>query len=132
MLPQFIMLRKLWPALAWAVVIIILMSLPGSMLPKARSPWNFLAFDKIIHAFIFFILSFLLMRGFFLQHKHQFLRSNHLLMAIVVGIVFGGLSELWQAVINTARSADIYDFIADSIGSVLAGPVFVRIKNKLT
>ncbi|MFW6226677.1 MAG: VanZ family protein [Bacteroidota bacterium] len=125
------MLEKLWPALAWALVIIILMLFPGNMLPEARSQWNFLFSDKIIHAFLFFVLTFLLMRGFLIQHKCRFLRSNYILVAVFVGIVFGGMTELLQALTESGRSASAYDFIADATGCIIAWPVVIRIKDKL-
>lgn len=125
------MLNKLWPAIAWGLVIFIIISIPGNFVPKVQSPWSLIHFDKLVHTGIFFVFSFLLMRGFYLQYKSVFLRSNYVLIAIAVGIVFGLITELWQGIINTERMADVYDFIADSAGSIIAWPVFLRIKSKL-
>lgn len=125
------MLKKLWPAIFWAIIIFILISLPGNFIPKVHSPWSLLTVDKLVHTGIFFILTFLLIRGFYLQYSSSFLRSNHILAGLVFGIVFGGLTEAWQAIINIGRFAHIYDFIANTIGCIIAWPAFLVFKNKL-
>lgn len=125
------MLRKLWPAISWAVIIFILISLPGNFIPKVSSPWSLLAVDKLVHAGIFFVLTFLLIRGFFLQYSSSWLRSKHILAGLMFGIIFGGLTEAWQAIINIGRFAHVYDFIANTVGCFIAWPAFLAIKNKM-
>lgn len=125
------MFRKLWPAFIWALLILVLISLPGSFIPKTQSPWSLVPYDKVIHAGLFFILSFLLMRGFLLQYKSSFLRSFYILNGIIIGIVFGLFTELWQEILNIGRFFNAYDFIADILGSIIAWPVFLKVKRKL-
>ncbi|MFW6019505.1 MAG: hypothetical protein ACOCPM_02900 [Bacteroidales bacterium] len=115
----------------WGLFILLLVSLPGDYIPSVSSPWNFISFDKLIHAGLFYVWVFFLIKGFHLQYTYPFLRSYSIASGIIVGIIFGGLTEAWQAIINLGRYADIYDFAANSAGAILAGLTNLGLKNKL-
>ncbi|MFO8055268.1 MAG: VanZ family protein [Bacteroidales bacterium] len=123
------MLKPLRPALVWGGIVFILLSLPGAYIQKITPSWHIMIFDKLAHAGLFFVFSFLLMRGFYLQYKYTFLRLHYTIAGVIFGIVFGTFLELWQAFLNINRHADIYDFIANATGSFLAWPVFQKIKH---
>ena len=48
------------------------------------------------------------------------LRQFAKLIAFVICVVYGGLLEIMQGTLCQGRTADIYDFVADSVG-VAAG-----------
>jgi glycopeptide antibiotics resistance protein len=116
--------RYVWPALAWAVVILILCGFPGEKLPKLTF-LQWLKPDKIAHLVLFGIQSYLLMRGFEKQNEYSFLMKNAVLSAIVLSVLFGCLVEVMQDTVFIQRSGDIRDAIANSLGA-LAGWWFYR------
>lgn len=100
----------------WALVILVLCAFPGKDIPHI-SFLELLAFDKWVHAGIFFVLAVLLMRGM----KFTQVRAAHItsvLFALAICIPYGGLLEIMQGTLFKDRSADLYDFIANSFGAV--------------
>lgn len=103
------------PALFWALFIGVLCAIPGQDLPK--SDWfELLKFDKFVHASLFAILVFLMVHGFKKQKSDSIFFNHAGLMALCISIPYGGILELMQGAFFENRSADIYDFIANSIG----------------
>lgn len=124
------MINRFWPVLVWAGLIFTVTALPGNCIPNIASPWSLLSFDKLIHAGLFSVLVALIFRGIYLQYSEKYLRLKIIALVIVIGIIFGGLTELMQSILSSGRFADIYDFIADSIGALLGWPVFKIFKGK--
>ena len=110
--------RYNWPGFVWAVVILILCSIPGTDI-ISFSLWEILNSDKLAHAFVFFVLSIFLIRGFSRQYSFDFLRYYPIMSAVILSISYGGLTELWQGAMFSYRIPDVLDFIANSVGSVL-------------
>ena len=104
------------PAIIWFIFIFVLCTLPGQDVPY--SLWlELLAIDKWVHASIFFVLVILLLRAM----KFTYPRAAHMnfaFIALAIAIPYGGLLEIMQGAFFTGRSADLYDFIADSFGAV--------------
>ncbi len=102
------MTTRLIPAIAWFIVSLILLCLPGSTIPK----YPFLALihaDKWIHIFLFSILCFLFCRA--VQKRFLFI--------MVMGIAYGIIMEFVQKYWIPNRSFEILDIVADSAGCVL-------------
>ncbi|TND09578.1 MAG: hypothetical protein FD123_1169 [Bacteroidetes bacterium] len=110
-------------AFFWALLIAILCGIPGRDIPHI-SFLEMLAFDKWVHAGVFFVLVILLARGLIIQNKFAFARKHGKLIALSCCVVYGGILELLQGAIFVERSADIYDFIANSFGAVSAFLLF--------
>lgn len=110
-------------AILWALFIAFLCGIPGRDIPHI-SFLELLSFDKFVHAGIFFWLVIFLTRGFLLQEKFATLRRNPKSWALVFAIPYGGLLEILQGTLFVERSADIYDFIANSFGCVMAALLF--------
>ncbi len=102
----------------WALVILILCGMPGRDVPHI-SFLEMVSFDKFVHAGIFFLLILLIIRGFLLQISFIKLKQNAKFIALVICVIYGGLLEILQGTIFEGRSADVFDFLADSFGSVL-------------
>lgn len=104
------------PAIVWFILIFIACAMPGKDIPHI-SFLEMLAFDKWVHAGIFFVLVVLLMRGM----KFAYIRVTHItavLFALAIAIPYGGLLEIMQGTFFQDRAADLYDFIANSFGAV--------------
>jgi len=100
------------PALGWLAVIFLLTGLASSNF-GVRS---LLSGDKVIHALMFFILVTLTMQGFIKQQFFPKLRYEAGFYALVVGIFFSGLTEIMQGLFLQSRSADPYDYLANTFG----------------
>ena len=112
-------LRKMKWALLWAMLIFILCAIPGHDIPHI-SFLELLEFDKFVHASLFFVLMLLMTRGFSLLENSSSLNSNSKFIAVLICIIYGGSLEIMQGLFFVERSADVYDFIANSFGAVMA------------
>ena len=121
---------KLKWAFAWAVLIFILCSIPGRDLPHV-SFLELLQFDKFVHAGIFFVLMLLLTRGLLLQQGTSALKQNAKLFALIICVLYGGSLEIMQGAFFSERTADIYDFIANSFGAMMAFLFYAPIERKI-
>jgi VanZ family protein len=117
-------------AMLWALLILILCGIPGKDIPHI-SFLELLSFDKLVHAGIFFVLVLLAIRGFLLQSTITFLQANARVLAVVFCIVYGGLLEIMQGTLFQERSADVFDFIANSIGVLLGLGLYRITENKI-
>lgn len=100
----------------WALVILVLCGMPGKDIPHI----SFLEipnFDKLVHAGIFFVLILLIVRGFLLQTTFIKLRQSAKLIAFIICVVYGSLLEIMQGTLCQGRTADVFDFFADSFGA---------------
>lgn len=117
-------------AIIWALIIFILCAIPGRDLPHI-SFLELLNFDKFIHASLFFVLILLTIRGFKLQTSFALLHSSPKLIAFIKCVAYGGIIELMQGAFFQERTADIYDFIANSFGCIIGILLYNKIENKL-
>ena len=107
-------------AIVWVVVIAILHAIPGSDFPEVSFS-DFFQLDKFIHAFIFMIGVYLFAVALKEQHKIQFLRY-----IVISYIAYGLLLEVLQGLVFIERSADILDWLADTIGVFLGVWIFKK------
>jgi VanZ family protein len=117
-------------SMLWALFILILCGIPGRDIPHI-SFLELLSFDKFVHASIFFVFVLLTIQGFVLQTIFLKLQSFAKLAALAICILYGGLMEIMQGTLFIERSADIYDFIANSFGCLMGLLFFEKIKAKL-
>jgi len=102
-----------WLALAYAVLILIVSSIPNLKTPQL----GFENQDKLYHFIEYSIFSVLLFFALLNSNKN-FLRKNVLLISLLIGASFGIIDELHQKFIP-GRTADILDFTADFVGVAL-------------
>ena len=107
-------------AIAWAVVIAVLHAIPGSDFPEVSFS-DLFQIDKLIHAIIFTIGFYLFAVAFAEQQKKAFIRY-----LIVSFIAYGLLLEVLQGLVFVERSADILDWLADTIGVFLGVWIFKK------
>ena len=123
------MIRKLWPALVWAAIILILTGLPGDAFPEVISFWDWLEPDKLMHVFMFGVLSFLVFYGLREQYRSGNSRYFYSILILGVTLAYGLLTEILQANVFVGRDGNIFDFLANSIG-VFAGWLAYRILDR--
>ncbi len=112
------------PAALWAVVIMVLLSLP----PNDYSEWSWRDVipyaDKWVHAFLFGVQAFLLAYG--LKRVWSVKRFFIIILtAALLSGVYGIATEILQALFFTGREADIWDAVADLAGVCAGIAVFL-------
>ena len=107
----------------WAAVIMLTTLLPSSSLP-AVSVWALFSFDSFAHAFLFSILTFLMIVG--LAKQFSFLRLKHspIRYSLFISTMFGIFIELMQHYLILGRQGDIIDVLANTIGCLLGIVLF--------
>ena len=103
--------------------------MPGKDIPHI-SFLELLQFDKLVHASVFFILTFLLVKAYKKPEASIKVQNHPFTIAASLAIAYGGLLEILQGLVFIDRTADVFDFIANSIGALLA--VLLIRKYKLT
>jgi VanZ family protein len=116
-------------AMLWALLMLILCGIPGKDIPHI-SFLELLSFDKFVHAGIFFVLQLLTVRGFILQSTFPKLKKLAKFIALLICIVYGGALEIMQGTFFTDRSADIFDFIANTFGASMGWILYDWMENK--
>lgn len=109
----------------WASFIAFLCGLPGRDIPHI-SFLELLSFDKFVHASLFFVLVLLI----HLAVRKTSNRKNALAYALCLSIPYGGILEILQQELFEDRTADLFDFIANTIGCFIAW-IYVNVKNNL-
>jgi VanZ family protein len=123
-------LRNLWPAFAWAVIILVLTGIPGTAFPKDISFLDWASPDKIVHFILFGGQSFLILYAFRKQYFSGKNRSLTAIAAVSIGIIFGLLTEVLQFYVFVGRNGNHLDFLADLIGALMGFLAFYLLYNK--
>ena len=102
-----------WPTIIWSAIIFILLAMPGSGL-FSESWMNKFHLDKLIHAFLFFVLVWL-----WLQYIQQGKKVATVIMlfAATIATFYGVIMEFVQ--IYTGRDFSVGDMLADGFGAFL-------------
>ena len=106
--------------IVWAIVIFILVLIPGAQMAKADVIFSF---DKIAHGFVFCVLVFLMIIGFTKQHTFASLRSGSVKYALLVSIAYALMLEAGQLLVS-GRMVELYDATANVSGCLLGYGLF--------
>jgi VanZ family protein len=117
--------RYHWPALLWAIFVLILCGYPGNKLPELTF-LEWLKPDKIMHIVLFGIQCFLLLKGLHRKSHSLTLKKNFILTSIILSISYGILVEVLQEYIFINRNGDLRDAIANSLGALAGYWIFKR------
>lgn len=118
--------RYTYPALMWAAFILLLTMTSGREFPEV----TLISFDKMVHAFLFAVQSYLFVRGFMRQTYFIRLHYRPIVSSFLICILFGAATELMQAYLLNSRSGDIYDFFANTIGTGAGIGAFILLYGK--
>jgi hypothetical protein len=95
-------------AACWTILVFVLLSLPGRAIPESNLP----DLDKVVHAGLFAIGVFL----WLLVPR----RSSAARWVIILGaLALAPLTEVWQAMLNSGRTPDPLDALADATGVLI-------------
>ncbi|MFT4203555.1 MAG: VanZ family protein [Chitinophagaceae bacterium] len=112
--------KKLWlcyiPALAWAILIYILLTLPEKDFEDSELN-QIPHFDKVVHMGLFGAQVFWLTLPLAKRYKPNAAILRWITLAV---ILFGILMEYVQKYFTVDRSFDWTDMVADSVGAVLS------------
>ncbi|MGD9199937.1 MAG: VanZ family protein [Chitinispirillia bacterium] len=100
------------PFTCWALLMLIVSSIPGEKLPQPR----LFQWDKLAHCFEYFIFSLLCARYFFFV-KHITINNLHK-YCLSIGLAYAALDEVHQIFIPN-RCCTWQDFLADSLGVIM-------------
>ena len=112
------MIRHLWPAITWSIVVLILTLIPGNELPDVQ----IVGIDKIVHVCIFGVLMILTSYGLYKLSSRR-----AVLIAILYTCAFGITIELIQPFVP-GRSFSYFDIIANTLGAAFGymSVIFLR------
>ena len=112
------LLSKHTPALLWTIFILILMVIPGNMLPKEEK--TFIPnLDKLIHATLFGSFVFLWSIYYATRKEKNNHSDSRFVLILIIACLYGVATELMQKYLIPNRDYDLFDIMADSIGAVL-------------
>ena len=115
--------RNSYPGILCGIIILILTGLPGSVFPRVKPV---VGLDKVVHLCMYAGFAFLCLWGY----RKQFIsngityKRKAILLAIIISIAYGGLTELMQEYLVPSRTGDWVDFLADGIGTLLGATIF--------
>lgn len=106
------------PAVAWLIISIILLILPGSAFPKEN--WlDKIWLDKWIHIGLFAVLVTLWCRAMLKRKSDGIKLRNFFIWIGLISLAYGIGMEFVQEYFIPNRSFDVGDIIADGIGCIL-------------
>jgi VanZ family protein len=104
------------PGIIWLIISTILLTIPGSDLPKSPL-FDFPFFDKLVHLVMFFLLTslFCFPVGKVAENITA-IKSRFISVALVV-LAYGIVMEFVQKYFVAGRSFDVADILFDGLGS---------------
>ena len=120
MKPQKIPFKKFLPGVAWFFIVNFLTLMPGNDVPKVGWLDRIPNFDKVVHAGLFGGMTFLFCMAYFKSHFSYTQKVNHFIRLSLAAIVWGISVEFIQKYFIPGRTFDLSDWLADSIGVMVA------------
>ncbi|MEO5888795.1 MAG: VanZ family protein [Ferruginibacter sp.] len=107
------------PAIAWFIVVMVLLCLPGDDVPSS-SWFDVIYFDKWVHTGIFGLLALLFMLPFALAPIKNKEKLQYFIRIAIFVSLWGLTTEFIQKYLVPGRNFDLLDWAADSLGSFIA------------
>ena len=82
--------------------------------------------DRYAHFTMFFPYPFIAWLTCRYASRFRFLQRHAVIVTLITGLVFAGMTEIFQDWFFASRQGDVFDFAADSI-SILTGTVIVAV-----
>ncbi len=112
-------LHNIFIPISWSLIILILLSLPGSMLPN-ESAFKIANLDKIVHVSLFGGFVFLWSLYFCAKNISQKKLLKIFFYIFIIGSVYGTAMEFVQKYFIPSRDFELGDILADIIGASIA------------
>lgn len=113
------------PLIGYCVALFYVSSIPQPPMPDLGFDWG----DKVTHAGAFFVMGLLAYRATAWIFPHKPLPIL-LLLSIGFTSLYGATDELHQYFVPE-RSADIFDWVADTVGALCAGGVVWMFRERI-
>jgi VanZ family protein len=113
-------IKKFIPGIAWFFLVLVLVCTPGDNLPKVDNWLIQIDYDKLIHVGIFALMAFLFMYPIVKSTLSQKEKWYYIIKIALATIVWGYTTEVIQKFFIPGRSYDLADWLADSIGGIIA------------
>jgi VanZ family protein len=120
------MLRYLWPAMLWSVVVLVLTLIPGEVVPDV----DIVNIDKVVHFFIFGVLMIATAYGLLKTAAVKGYPAKPVLIATLYSISFGIAIEFIQRFVP-GRSFSVFDMIANTIGVGIGYLVVMFVRKRM-
>jgi len=105
-------------ARTWTLFILILMAIPGNMLPHEEK--TFIPnLDKLVHATLFGSFVFLWSIYYATRKEKNNHNNSRFVLILIIACLYGVATELMQKYLIPNRDYDIYDILADCTGAAL-------------
>jgi VanZ family protein len=119
-------LKQFFPAFVWFLIVLVLLCIPGKEMPESK--FSIPDADKLVHFFMFGLMTFLFCRPFMLSDSPTPSRKKTIYLYIVLAVCFWGLAtEFIQKYFVPNRDFELLDWLADSLGAFAA---FIIVKRK--
>jgi|SaaInlStandDraft_5_1057022.scaffolds.fasta_scaffold63853_3 VanZ family protein len=116
--------------IAWTLIILLVCLMPGDNLPSS----SFLSFkgsDKLIHTTLYLVLIILVGKGLVNYFKSSYSRSRIIVIAFLYCLFLGVGIEFIQSVFVAGRLGDVFDVLANAIGSSIGVVILIaQLKTK--
>ncbi len=122
-------ISKFIPGIAWFFLILILICIPAYDLPKVDNWLIEINFDKLIHLGLFAVLAYLFMNPLLKSALTKKEKWHYIIKIAIAAVVWGLVTELIQKFFIPSRSFTLSDWLADSLGSLIA---FLFFKKRLS
>ncbi len=110
--------KKFLPGIAWFFVVLYIMCLPGSDIPKVG--WlNMIYFDKWVHVGVFTLMGVLFCWPFYRSSFNKKEKLGYFIKIAIAGSIWGLTIEFIQKFWVPGRSFDMFDWAADSLGALV-------------
>ena len=117
---------SIFPAIIFALAIFIASAQSHIDLPNLGFAFN----DKIYHAFAYFIFGLTILLA--LDKNSKTLTTKELIIYMLcIGCLYAASDEYHQSFV-WGRTADFFDWVADSIGIILSIPIYFKYLQKFT
>ncbi|MBX2978192.1 MAG: VanZ family protein [Flavobacteriales bacterium] len=117
--------RPLLAATAWAFLILVLCLMPGRALPTWQ--WaDLFSLDKLVHFSLFLVLAVLLAQGLTLRAASRTVLIGPVILAFLLAVAYGALTELMQQLPSLGRRGDLNDLLANALGAAVGAVYFHR------
>jgi hypothetical protein len=108
------------PGVLWWIFVLVLMCTPGKDLPRLGSWTELISLDKIIHVLVFGLMVYLFSRPLYQKNLSNREKKQLFAKIAIASAIWGLTIEFIQHFWIPGRSLDILDFVADSLGCLLA------------
>lgn len=117
-------------SILWAIIILLLCGAPSSEFPSMGF-LNIPHLDKVVHFGLYVVFTLLLVSENNSLRLSGGITRKSAMIGFTLGVVYGAIIEIMQLLVFTSRGAEIFDFLANLVGSITAILCY-KLLNKLS